>query len=207
MSKPKRLTSVQICWHCCQFSTAALPEKQKEAIRFNVYLTWTYACVCVRVYYVTNWVVVTYSLSDYLLKPRFVALFPSTSLPSHDICFDFFCCCSAPSTIHSLFFSEPPLFGCLPVWQLQSTVDTHLSKRTELGHAWGRGVARGGKRGGEGPEWKVLQHVHNSSNAFNGPSDIVSDSNGNWGNLSVKCQTTTRNLLRVASACCQRLCL
>lgn len=63
------------------------------------------------------------------------------------------------------------------------------------------------EREGEGPEWKVLQHVHNSSNAFNGPSDIVSDSNGNWGNLSVKCQTTTRNLLRVASACCQRLCL
>lgn len=29
----------------------------------------------------------------------------------------------------------------------------------------------------------------------------------NWGNLSVKCQTATRNLLRVASACCQRLCL
>lgn len=61
-------------------------------------------CECVRVYYVTNWVVVTYSLSDYLLKPRFVALFPSTSLPSHDICFDFFCCCSAPSTIHWIFF-------------------------------------------------------------------------------------------------------
>lgn len=48
-------------------------------------------------------------------------------------------------------FSEPPLFGCLPVWQLQSTVDTHLSKRTELGHAWGRGVARGGE--GRGGGW------------------------------------------------------
>lgn len=35
------------------------------------------------------------------------------------------------------------------------------------------------EREGEGTEWKVLQHVHNSSNAFNGPSDIVSDSNGN----------------------------
>lgn len=90
-------------------------------------------------------------LSVWLLIKAEICGLVSLSLPtSPDICFDFFCCCSAPSTIHWLFFSfsEPPLFGCLPVWQLQSTVDTHLSKRTELGHAWGRGVARGG--GGKG---------------------------------------------------------
>lgn len=108
-------------------------------------------CECVSVYYVTNWVVVTYSLSDYLLKPRFVALFPSPSLPSHDICFDFFCCCSAPSTIHWLFF----FFFWAAAFRLFASLAASINSRHTFvkanGHAWGRAVARGGE--GRGGGW------------------------------------------------------
>lgn len=37
----------------------------------------------------------------------------------------------------------PPLFGCLPVWQLQSTVDTHLSKRVNTRGGYSRAGVEG----------------------------------------------------------------